>query len=272
MYVNNNIIKSIENNDFIPIPNVSVHNSDTSRYLVNHRPSCNIKGVWNYFSTDNYETHQKNLEKKPKDWYYRNHKVNYTLNSYGYRTNEFKDIDWKNSIVLFGCSHMFGEGVDDNDTISANLERLMGVPIINMGMSGTSIQFALHNSLMLYKKYGPPRAVLYGLTGLTRYTFYHKTYVSNSTRHEDTCTEEEKTVCDHFIPFNLINIELIKRIWEDKCKCHMFSTFSRTSEILKCKKYTAVWNDYGRDCDHFGIKSTQRIASCIHADLLKKDF
>lgn len=266
MVVNTNTIKCIKNNDFVPIPNASVHNSDTSRYVNGH----NIKGVWNYFSTDNYETHQKNLEKKPKDWYYRNHKVNYTLNSYGYRTNEFEDIDWKNSIVLFGCSHMFGEGVDDNDTISANLERLIRVPVINMGMSGTSIQFALHNSLMLYKKYGPPKAVLYGLTGLTRYMFYHKYYVSNSTRYEGT-PEEEKYICDHFIPYNLINLELIKRLWEDKCKCHIFSTFERTSEILKCKRYAYIKNDYGRDCEHFGIRSTKHIASCIHADLLKRD-
>lgn len=255
-----NTIESIENKDFIPVPNATAHNFDGTCW----KNDLDIKGTWDFFSIDDYETYQRNLKVQPKDWYYRNHKVNYTLNSHGYRTREFEDIDWKNSIVIFGCSRIFGTGVDDSHTIPTFLEEFANTPVINMGMSGTSIQFALHNSLMLYKKYGIPKAVIYGMTGIGRYLYYQKSHVNNSCKYEDKVV---KDAIDHLIPFNLINVELIRTLWENKCKYYEFSMFPTTAKILKCDLHSPILDDYARDMSHSGIKSNKLIAQSIYEAL-----
>lgn len=255
-----NTIRSIKNKDFIPIPNATAHNADGTCW----RNGIEIAGTWDFFSIDDYETYQKSLKIESENWYYRSNPVRYTLNSHGYRTKEFKDIDWENSVVIFGCSRIFGTGVDDSHTIPTYLEKLLGIPVINMGMSGTSIQFALHNSLMLYQKYGPPKAVLYGMTGIGRYLYYQRSHVNNSCKYEDKVVED---AIDHLIPFNLVNVELIRNLWKDKCKYYEFSLFPTTSKILGCDLYSPILGDYARDKSHSGRKSNELIAQSLYKKL-----
>ena len=127
----NSIPKSIRAGSFLPTAgNNDVNNNFTS------------------FGTDSNELYQTNLKAKSKDWEYRHKSVKYTLNKHSYRTEQFADIDWANSVVIFGCSAVFGVGVDDADTISSQLSTLMNCPVINMGVGGSSITYALHNSII----------------------------------------------------------------------------------------------------------------------------
>lgn len=280
--INLNTVDSIKNNDLIPFPNAFVHNYG-EREVINR---TSVVGTWDFYGIDTYEFYKKNLKRQPEDWYYRNNKVRYTLNSYGYRTKEFEDIDWKNSIVMFGCSHIFGTGNDDRHTIPYFLEQLTGTPVINLGVGAASIQFCLHNSLMLYKKYGVPKSVIYSWTGIARHLLYQKEYVLMNTKFEDICEHsserikslEEITgmplksfnstkVLDHLIPFNMVNVELIKNIWKDKCPLYEFSMFPTTSEILECELYCGIDNDYARDLAHFGRHTNKLIAEKIYSDL-----
>lgn len=273
--INLNIIDSIKNHDLIPFPNTFVHNYGEPE-LINRE---SVVGSWDFYGMDTCERYKKNLKKQPEDWYYRHNKIKYTLNSYGYRTKEFEDIDWKNSIVMFGCSHVFGTGNDDKHTIPHFLEQLIGIPVINLGVGAASIQFCLHNSLMLYKKYGVPKAVIYFWTGLSRHLLYQKTSVLMNTKFEDIKDHpvniatasgiplksmNTPKVLDHLIPFNMINVELIKNIWEDKCPLYEFSTFPTTSEVLGCELYDPIPDDYARDLAHFGRHSNKSFAEKIH--------
>ena len=79
-------------------------------------------GEHKFIGLDNSQRLEIRLRNSPKDWYYRTHEVKYILNSNKFRTKEFKDIDWENSIVLIGCSNTFGIGVTEEDTIAANLQ------------------------------------------------------------------------------------------------------------------------------------------------------
>jgi hypothetical protein len=280
--INLNTVDSIKNNNFLPFPGVFVHNYGESEVI--QRDS--VVGSWDFFGIDTYEFYKKNLKRQPKDWYYRNNKIKYTLNSYGYRTKEFEDIDWKNSIVMFGCSHIFGTGNDDNHTIPYFLEQKSGIPVINLGAGGSSIQFCLHNSLMLYKKYGPPKLVIYCWTGITRHLIYQKDFVLMNTKFEDIyehppeaiAAVEESTgsvlksvhapkVLDHLIPFNMVNVELIKNLWKDKCPLYEFSTFPTTSKLLGCELYQPIPNDYARDLAHYGRHSNKLFAEKIYSNL-----
>lgn len=256
MKVNPNIIRSINNQEFIPLPNTTVQNFGQS---IKNGDKFDICGSWDFFGSDDCDKYQLNLQLQSPDWYYRKNKVKYTLNSHGYRTKEFNGINWSNSIVIFGCSYIFGTGIDDSHTIPAFLEELYEIPVINLGMGGSSIQFALHNSLMLYKKYGTPKCVIYGMPGITRYLMYQR----NRVELKLDCENNSKFV-DHLVPFNLINVELIRNLWEGKTQYYEFSFFPTTSKLLGCDLHKPIPDDYARDMSHPGIKSNKLTAQNIY--------
>jgi hypothetical protein len=260
-----NTINCIKNNDFIPFPK---------------------GGVFDFYGMDTEESYVRNSKRQPKDWYYRHNDIKYTLNSYGYRTKEFEDVDWKNSIVIFGCSHIFGIGNDDSHTISYFLEKLTKIPVINLGFPAASIQFCLHNSLMLFNKYGVPKSVIYSWPSITRHLLYRKDSVYMSTKFDDISEHppeaiaaiEEITgssfspvdnpkVIEHLIPFNIVNTQLIKNMWQDKCPLYEFSAFPTTSKILECEFYNRIPNDYARDLVHFGRHTNKLFAENICKNL-----
>ena len=74
----------------------------------------------------------------PKHWYFRKDNVKYTFNELGYRTHPFNtDADCK--IVVAGCSHTFGTGLDDTQTWPSRLEDMMqGAKVFNLACPGGS--------------------------------------------------------------------------------------------------------------------------------------
>ena len=97
------IVDLILNNDFLPVR------------------EWNKTGHFNGY--DSKELFEQHLKSQPDDWVYRYKTVNYTLNTHRYRAPEFDTIDWSKSVVIFGCSNVFGTSLDDNDTISRKLEK-----------------------------------------------------------------------------------------------------------------------------------------------------
>ena len=130
-------------------------------------------GTYNFIERssvgDSKQHFLRSLEEKPKDWYYRTHKVEYTLNSHKFRTKEFKDIDWKNSIVLIGCSCTFGTGVTDDDTIAAYLQKITGKYVVNLGQPAASNGVIAYNSYYLKENYPTPLAVVNIWTTIARW-------------------------------------------------------------------------------------------------------
>lgn len=121
-----------------------------------------------FYGTDTRELFEHNLKRKPADWPWRTKKVYYTINSQGYRCPEFDQIDWANSVLLFGCSYVFAPGVDDSETMSAILTKELGRPVINLGQGATDDLFQFINSNILYKAGVRPYAVVYLWPGVHR--------------------------------------------------------------------------------------------------------
>lgn len=96
----------------------------------------------------------------------------YTVNRDQYRAPEFSTVNWSESIVIFGCSHVQGQGLQDNQTISYQLEKLSGIPVINLGNVGSSMTVSLYNQMVLRELGETPRAVVNIWTSITRLTYF----------------------------------------------------------------------------------------------------
>jgi hypothetical protein len=110
---------------------------------------------------DSYDRYIKNLNSQPESWVWRNKTVKYSLNRQKYRAPEWQDCDWSNSILILGCSMVYGVGVDDADTLGHNISKNLDVPVINLGQGGTGIAFMWANSIILREHNISPRAVVY---------------------------------------------------------------------------------------------------------------
>lgn len=221
----NSVIRSIINNTFLPNYESIMDYFDENNLVYNNEDKIDGGFTLNFSGYDSKKLFKQNLQTQPKNWYYRTHPVKYTSNSLGYRTKEFDDIDWKESIVMFGCSLVFGTGVTDEHTIPHFLEKLSGRPVINMSIAGSSIQTILHNSIILDdSKYPTPKAIVYSFTDLRRFQIYDSDMVVHTSKDWDNSKQifgKEKNL----IPFNLMNIKIIRNLWKSKtiyCEGTMF--------------------------------------------------
>ena len=81
---------------------------------------------------------------------------------------EFDKIPWDKTVVMFGCSNMFGIGLALKDTIPAQFTALTGIPAINLGVPGSSLQYSMYNSAIFKKLYPKPRAVVVDIPDASR--------------------------------------------------------------------------------------------------------
>ena len=223
-------------------------------------------GLWH--GSDHERKFIRNLKSEPLTWYYRNNQVTYTLNSMGYRAPEFDMIDWNNSIVLIGCSNVFGVGLSNSHTIAYQLEQLTGFPVINMGASSTSIQFAFHNNIMLHTGYPVPKAVINIWSGKDRCIYYNEDSVHNfgpwdteSGSYYDKWTEK----MSHSDANAVLLTMAVRQLWKDKTNYYEASFFENTSVLLNIPELNKL--DYARDLTHPGIQSTGVAAQTLATGL-----
>lgn len=118
---------------------------------------------------------EKNLKEKSEDWKYRTKSVEYIVNSNGYRCKEWKDINWSEAIVLFGCSCTFGVGLAEDETISYHLAKLTGREVVNLGFPSGSNELIVNNCAAMIKNFGMPYGVVINWTTANRLRYYTPT-------------------------------------------------------------------------------------------------
>jgi len=281
MNINRSLLDIIKKGDFLPINPIN-----REKFFYNNpeeKKSNNPHNVWDFVHPDDYHLYKRHLKTQPHYWFYRHNPIKYTVNSKGYRTKEFDQIDWKNSIVMFGCSHVFGIGNDDKHTIPYYLEEICGIPIINMGINGSSIQAALHNSLITNNKYETPKAIIYSWTSITRYATYQKYNAAYNTLSSSMDYEglpliellKGKQLKREFhdlyniLGINMLYVDLIRNMWKDKCPIYEFSLFANTADYFECDLFSEI-QDKARDLHHYGPKTNKLIAEFIHNKIKDK--
>jgi hypothetical protein len=221
---------------------------------------------------DSKSLYSENLKIQPHDWFYRKAPVSYKLNSQGYRTAEFKDIVWEDSVVIFGCSNVFGVGVTDEDTLSSQLSNIIGMPVINMGFPGSGPTLALHLATVLSDRYPTPKAVINLWAGVNRISYYNQTAIHNhgpwsigkGKSGNDFMTQWMKDET-HGEVLAMLASRASKILWEDTV--YLETTYAEpTANLLECSLQVAT--DNARDITehgmaHPGRKSHRNVAKYI---------
>lgn len=236
---------------------------------------------FNFYSMDTEESFLENSKKfkvENRDWIYFNKKINYKFNSQGYRTVEWYTINWQESVVIFGCSNVVGEGLAEEDTVSSQLSRLINRPVVNLGVSGTGMFFNFYNSVLLDKNLPTPYAVVQMWPESSRFELFNETGFIINTPHlfgkESSPHSKSK---DKFYknwisqPENVnthawLIAQASNAIWRNKTQYYELSLNLDTAALVNCD--TARWLDTARDLGHPGIETVKQIAIQI-AEKLK---
>jgi len=239
---------------------------NTPRPFVNKKFRANTVVYWDG-GLDNEKLWRKNRRKLGPEWYYYNKgqdAVNYALNEFGFRERPVAEIDWGNSIVLFGCSVVKGIGNTLEDTIGKQLENILNVPVLNLGVSGTGIDFAGVNSLILHNDYPTPKAVVQLWSGLSRYSNFVTSsrairYMPNKHDYYAKYMWEER---------NKYYVEADRTLWANKTIYYEGSIFQDTAQELDVTFYEV--RDLARDMDHPCAFTNKLIAQDIAENLKKQ--
>lgn len=235
------------------------------------------RGIVHFHSMDNTTKLEENKLQQPNSWRYHTDVVTYAFNSQGYRCPEFDKVDWNNSIVLFGCSMAMGTAVDQTEIFSTLLQDIVGVPVINLGCSASSILFSLINQTRLAENNFTPKAVINIWTYPNRIT----QVLSNEViKHHgpwipyyefiDQDFYRVNSEDDHSMFMSREYIRMANVLWNDNI--HIQGTYSEKISELGVHLYKQI--DNGRDLMHPGQHThkaiAEHLASLLQAQGLQK--
>ena len=206
-----------------------------------------------------------------------NESSKYSVNSLGYRTSEFDSINWNDAIVVFGCSYVFGIGLQDSETITNQLSQLLNRPVINMGVPASSISYSFFNQMTLAELNIAPHAIVNLWTSVARQTYFcNRTpfHLGPWMESKENTLENRKLKSmfdlwnfdDSNVDIHAKNIQRASRlIW--KGTKHIEGTFfPSTSKALDVELFSIV--DSARDEKHLGPQTAARVAERLAIKLL----
>lgn len=233
-----------------------------------------------YSNTDSITSLQESLKKMPPDWKYRNKKVTYKLNSNGFRTYEWKDVNWKDAIVLIGCSNTFGVGVSDDETIAYELEQLTGRQVVNLGIPSASNELLLHTAALLLERFDRPHAIAVNWTACDRFRYFEfEGYwqiglwnAFNVTgKREETLLKLYQYRNTDIYNENMLTYytaKSFKQLCKDRVPLVEFSYFPAAARFARSTYFKFTCD--ARDLIHPGHLDHCRVAEYIHKKLLDK--
>lgn len=221
-----------------------------------------------FFGTDTKELFHNNLNSQPPDWEYRNKKVEYIFNKQGFRSQyDFDEMKTEKCIILLGCSTVVGVGVSTEEMLCKRLEQRIGLPVLNFGVSGSSIDVSLYNSYIVKKLFPHTAAIVHGVTSPNR--FIHFDTTENFTNYGPWDNDDiSKCYYSKFNESNYVHYLFknigFKELWKNVPVCE-FTFFEEASELLKCQLFTYSSNarDLTNDLSHPGARIFTTIADYI---------
>ncbi len=166
---------------------------------------------------------------------------------------------------------MYGVGVDDADTLSQQLENIMQIPVINLGQGGSSINYNLHNSVILSAGYPTPRAVIMSWPHHSRCVYYDKYELY----HYGPWNLEKDSYMDlwskkeyNTIANAVMAQKIFQQVWKDQTVIYEYAYDYATAELLDCKQ--CIKTDDARDIGHSGRDTNGNMAEIVYNELKTK--
>lgn len=195
----------------------------------------------------------------------------YKFNDLGFRTLNSNEIDWKESVVILGCSYAAGIGLAYKDTISSKLEKIIRRPVINLGQSGSAVDINFFNSYILHNYYPQPKAIVHLWTSLNRYTdfnFNEETHTRFIPTDESSVLHKNLSYCanHNWGDRSKMYIDIDRALWNKKIPRFEGSFFCGDYEYDKnVVKLDII--DRARDLMHPGKQTAIAVAKNIAKNL-----
>lgn len=223
-----------------------------------------INQTLNWFPSDTEEIWLYHLyEKKDKTPYqekildyYKKHPVSYRLNNFGYRTDyDFVEGDTVN--VFLGCSWTFGIGVNFEDTWVYKVNEDYNLPIVNLGIGGSSINTA-YRQLYYFKDYFKIKNIFHFQPKYCRFEYFYNKKVRQFIIDDDP-RKGHPVFSEEYLTNVIMNDATIKYNYQ----VHL-DAIQNVANSINCNYYNideVKVVDYGRDLGHFGPKTHSLLAS-----------
>lgn len=161
---------TIDNDNEITINNNIKDTSDKDIKINNNKDVkiTNSKDIKTTNNSDIKMTHQMNLLKKNFDVpeeYRKKHKyilageeveIGYRYNQIGYRG---KNVLGTEKFIAIGCSQTFGTSLEEEFTWPAQLEKILGSRVVNLGTPGDSARGSILKAMAYIKQFEKPEAI-----------------------------------------------------------------------------------------------------------------
>jgi hypothetical protein len=215
-----------------------------------------------FIPMDTEKLYKQNLKRQPEDWIYRSKPVKYHVNDQGYRAPKWEDIDWSNCVVVAGCSNVFGIGLDQADTVSEQLSRLIGLPVINFGRPGSSMYANWWDQLTMLEQNLKPKCVVNIWTEYTRITRWGGNLDDLGPWNNSALYREwnmYRTNPQQWARMTRTSLDLVYKAQGIQ---HVEASFYKdTVALFDIKWFKTI--DYARDCNHPGVNSVAGMAKWL---------
>lgn len=152
---------------------------------------------------------------------YQRSMTGFHLNQFGYRSEQAYPIEG-DYIVAFGCSHTFGYALEEEYRYSNLIQNTLNIPVINLGVIGTSAGFIKDNLLQLSfylnkTKIKKPKFIIVQWPDFTRLWFgIHQNLRSHSFLKKEFLNTENLRKIEEFNLINFYHINLLCEIYDIK--------------------------------------------------------
>jgi hypothetical protein len=231
-----------------------------------------------FFSgSDTEELYKKNLNNKPDDWYYRNVEITYKRNSLGHRCREISEIDLDNYILVAGCSHTEGIGLELEKSYPYVLAEKLKCDYYNLGIGGSGIDVLLHNlTIWISTQQKMPKALIVQWPHWERFVHFHYDPrklkdINQLLLHIGSAHTSNKSALDMLMQGEVIHyfktVEMLAKI---KIECMFKHINVPIIHVYVHNKF--IFSDNNIICGLQGLDSARDIHSgiCSHKQLAEK--
>jgi len=226
--------------------------------FIGNYPSVTV----NFSGGDKESYYLQNLKSQPDDWYYRTKEISYYYNSFGHRSNEIDAIDLDNYILITGCSHTEGMGLEIEKTYPYLIADSLGCDYYNIAVSGSGIDVMTFNLLTwISKTKKMPKALIVQWPGNERFSLYDgdRLQFFNGTSDDDSILRfiDLGMDIDYFKSVKNFSKRLLAASYDCKILNIGFESYDTDIDA------NLVRSDLARDLSHAGILSNQIVADEI---------